>query len=186
MFSALHQLFGGARFDRIPSIYLRHRPTYRDVPYLILNFPAFPVKLGELDKTYVKELLLAGIQPVAEEFKFNFKKTELTFKPYTDTFTGEKLVLLDSHFQSGSCKVYLRFRQGANKDLQVTIIQFGLETCAAQRRFARRFEDDLAKAVSRIINRMLLDARMSYIAPIRWKTNKFLGPAEDAIKRFLS
>lgn len=82
-------------------------------------------------------------------------------------------------FTHGNCHNELRLVQD-DRDVKVTID--GNRHCESP----NAFERELARAFSKILNKFLMDARLIVPGILRSGTGKFIGEAEDAVKRFLS
>ena len=163
-----------------------------------LHYIHYPVNIKLLPKKYVHEVISKELNPIIREYKL--KKTServgllaedmdmtefYAIRLHNDTvFFGVDIAQYDTHsmrdnrvfsvdieaevhYNFAHAKVIPDKDERAHRSLTMTIVK------------------RLQLAVGKILNTFIRDARMAVILPIRYKTNKFLGPAEERIEELL-
>jgi hypothetical protein len=161
-----------------------------------LHYGSYPVNLKLLSKKYFHDVISKEFNPIIRQYKL--KKTiervgwlgEGTDEIYTISLHNDTVyftvdlqqddnhslrdnrvfdvdIYANTHYIFAHQKVVPDKEERAHRHLTMTIVK------------------RLQLAVGKILNTFIRDARMAVILPIRYKTNKFIGPAEKRIEELL-
>ena len=161
-----------------------------------LTYEGYPVNIKLLTRKYVQEVISKELNPIIGHYKL--KKTneglgllgegmteiyEITLHSDTVYFT----VMIEQEDVHS-----MRDDRVFNVDIYATVSYTFANAQGipdnqerAHRNLTMSIVKRLQLAVGKILNTFIRDARMAVILPIRYKTNKFLGPAEERIEELL-
>ena len=160
----------------------------------ILEFPAFPIDLYDLNSSYVKETLLETLGPVMREFSYvpygqdygewlKIRRSS-TLRPMQDDVKFQIYFTLIQKPSVMQCVLVYSITQLNNDDVICRVFRYP-DCTFEHRRHNLRGVKRMNAAVGKVLNTFIRDARMAVRAPLRNGTDRFLGRAETLVSRFL-
>ena len=152
--------------------------------------PRYPVDLRALDREYLLQTVYDAFRPVIEERDLGYfpspgPKYEALSAGVPDRIP---LITLEVFKSESSCNFNISFFQRRDRSIKSTISWSWLcyeKGRERERRQDLRTVEDLKKAAGNFLNTIAIDKQKGDIGPIRFRTNRFLGPAEKLVRGFL-